>query len=69
MDKQIAYCALCVHADKEKMKCFPNSKDCRLEYDLTEEDFTEINRCDFFERKTDLSGFFEKFIDIYIGGI
>lgn len=32
-------CAFCVHANKELMKCFPESEDCKSEYDLDESDF------------------------------
>lgn len=42
-------CNDCKYADKEKMKCYPHSKDCRSEYDLEESDFIELKRCDFYE--------------------
>ena len=42
-------CGFCVHADKEKMKCFPESEDCKKEYDLEEEDFNKECNCDFFK--------------------
>lgn len=44
-------CGYCVHADHDKMKCYPESEDCKSEYDLTEEDFHTEARCDFFKRK------------------
>ena len=44
-------CNFCVHADKDKMKCYPESKDCKKEYDLEESDFHTECRCDFFKRK------------------
>lgn len=44
-------CGQCIHADHDKMKCFPNSRDCAPEYDLSEEDFHKEANCDFFHRK------------------
>lgn len=44
-------CGYCIHADHEKMKCFPESDDCQSKYDLVESDFHKDARCDFFERK------------------
>ena len=41
-------CAFCVHANKELMKCFPESEDCKSEYDLDESDFVGGCYCDFF---------------------
>ena len=35
-------CSHCIYANKEKMKCFPESQDCKAEYD-----------CDFFEERRD----------------
>lgn len=49
--KRCAGCGECVHANRDKMKCFPESDDCKREYDLTEEDFHKEARCDFFHRK------------------
>ena len=44
-------CGQCMCANKEKMKCFPESEDCEREYNLEEADFhTECN-CDFFKQK------------------
>lgn len=51
MNKMNCSCNDCKYADKEKMKCKPNSKDCRSEYDLEESDFIELKRCDFYARK------------------
>lgn len=45
-------CLDCKHCDIEHMKCFPNSKDCRSEYNLNENDLKTENYCDFFEWKT-----------------
>lgn len=44
-------CGQCAHANKEQMKCFPESKDCKKEYDLEEEDFCKECNCDFFKQK------------------
>lgn len=46
-------CKNCAHCDVEKKKCFPESLDCRSEYDLTDEDiYTATDeRCDFFKRR------------------
>lgn len=49
--RKCAGCWYCVHADHDKMKCYPESEDCKSEYDLTEEDFHTEARCDFFKRK------------------
>ena len=47
----MARCIDCAKASLKKMKCFPNSKDCRKSYDLTKEDLYKNARCDFFVRK------------------
>ena len=39
------------HADHNKMKCYPESEDCKKEYDLTEQDLYTKARCDFAEKK------------------
>ena len=44
-------CGECKHADHDKMKCYPESEDCKSEYDLTVEDFYIEARCDFFHHK------------------
>ena len=49
--KDCAGCGSCVHADHEKMKCFPKSSDCKKEYDLEEDDFHKRANCDFFKAK------------------
>lgn len=49
--KRCAGCGQCVHANYDKMKCYPDSGDCKKEYDLTEEDFHTETRCDFFKSK------------------
>lgn len=49
--KKVSGCNFCIHADKENMKCFPNSKDCAYEYDLKEEDFKKECFCDFYHKK------------------
>ena len=43
-------CIDCIHCDVKHKKCYPNSKDCRSEYDLTEDDIYKLSdeRCDFF---------------------
>lgn len=51
LGKRCPSCNYCVHADRDKMKCFPKSKDCKSEYDLEESDFYEERNCDFFKRK------------------
>lgn len=47
----ICTCNDCKYADKEKMKCNPQSKDCMSEYDLEVSDFVELGHCDFYARK------------------
>ena len=49
--KRCPGCGQCLHADREQMKCFPNSEDCKDEYDLEEEDFYKEANCDFFVQK------------------
>ena len=39
-------CAYCVHSNKNLMKCFPESEDCKKEYDLE-----TSCCCDFFEKR------------------
>ena len=47
-------CIECQHCDVEKKKCFPGSRDCHSEYDLTDDDIYKYSteRCDFFKRRT-----------------
>lgn len=47
-------CKECDHFCEEKMKCYPESRDCRKEYDLTELDIEEYSRCDFFDEKKEV---------------
>jgi len=35
----------------KKMKCYPESEDCKSEYDLEEKDFYVECNCDFYEKK------------------
>ena len=49
--RRVPGCGFCIHADKEKMKCFPESEDCKSEYDLEEADFQTECNCDFFKHK------------------
>ena len=44
-------CIDCKHCDVKNLKCYPESKDCHSEYDLTEEDLKTANICDFFKNK------------------
>lgn len=44
-----AFCAWC--ADRETMKCYPGSKDCKSEYDLEESDFHKECNCDFYKKR------------------
>ena len=46
-------CIDCKHCDEDKRKCFPESKDCKSEYDLTDEDIYQMStdRCDFYSPK------------------
>lgn len=51
-------CKNCIHCDIENKKCYPESKDCRGEYDLTDDDIygvkdscTYEGRCDFYKEK------------------
>ena len=32
--RKCAGCRCCVHANRKKMKCYPNSKNCKKEYAL-----------------------------------
>lgn len=47
-------CAYCIHANREKMKCYPESEDCKSEYDLEESDFENECNCDFFEENNSI---------------
>ncbi len=49
--KRCPGCGYCANADKNKMKCFPESEDCKSEYDLEEADFQKGCNCDFFKHK------------------
>ena len=49
--KRCPGCGQCTHANKELMKCFPESEDCKKEYDLEEKDFEQEANCDFFKQK------------------
>lgn len=42
-------CRTCTHCDIQNLICRPNSKDCRSEYRLTEEDLDTAEPCDFYE--------------------
>lgn len=53
---KICTCNDCKYADKEEMKCRPQSKDCRSEYDLEELDFVKLRCCDFYRRKEQENG-------------
>lgn len=43
-------CLDCKHCNAELKKCYPESRDCDSEYDLTDEDIYEYhkNNCDFY---------------------
>ena len=32
--KRCKGCAYCIHANREEMKCYPESEDCKSEYNL-----------------------------------
>lgn len=49
--KKVPGCAFCAHADRDKMKCYPESKDCKSEYDLQKVDFSQECNCDFYKKK------------------
>lgn len=49
--KKCTGCAYCIHANHTEMKCYPESDDCKSEYDLTEADFHMKAYCDFFHSK------------------
>ena len=51
--KRCKGCAYCTHANREEMKCYPESEDCKSEYDLEESDFENECNCDFFEERRD----------------
>ncbi len=44
-------CEDCIHCDIKTLKCYPQSRDCHSEYDLTEEDLHNLGLCDFFKHK------------------
>lgn len=46
-------CLDCIHCSKNKNKCYPESEDCKSEYDLDKKDIYEYrnNDCDFYERR------------------
>lgn len=45
------YCRDCKYADREHLVCKPQSKDCKAEYALSEEDFETKANCDFWEKE------------------
>lgn len=49
--KRCSGCAYCTHSNKSLMKCFPESDDCKKEYDLDQIDFLQPCNCDFFEEE------------------
>ena len=46
-------CEDCVYCDKTNKKCHPQSSDCKIEYDLTDDDIYKLSndRCDFYKPK------------------
>lgn len=44
-------CIECACCNKEEMKCYPKSQDCKKEYDLTEKDLYAEQKCDFAKKK------------------
>lgn len=46
-----------IHCDSDNLKCYPQSKDCRSEYDLTIEDIEKYtnDRCDFYREKKEVN--------------
>ena len=46
-------CIDCEHCDAANHKCYPESRDCKSEYDLTDEDIYQAStdRCDFYSAK------------------
>ena len=51
MKCKVMKCVECTHCNEKEMKCFPESDDCRKEYDLTEHDLYTNAKCDFAEKK------------------
>lgn len=49
--RRVPGCGYCEHANREDMKCYPQSSDCKKEYDLEESDFYKECHCDFFKLK------------------
>ena len=45
-------CLDCSHCNESQKKCFPESKDCENEYDLTDDDIYNYhkNDCDFYKK-------------------
>lgn len=50
-NKKCTNCSNCMYANRKAMKCYPESPDCALEYDLTPNDFTTNIRCDFYKER------------------
>ena len=48
-DRKEYGCRYCKHCDIENLKCYPESRDCEPEYDLTKEDLDRLEICDFYE--------------------
>ena len=44
-------CIDCEYCDLEQKKCFPQSKDCSTEYNLSDKDIYYEEKCDFFKCK------------------
>ena len=44
-------CINCINCNEKEKKCFPKSKDCRKEYELSEEDLYTEKECDFAKKK------------------
>lgn len=46
-------CLDCIHCKENIKKCYPESMDCKSEYDLDDKDIYEyrLKDCDFFKRR------------------
>ena len=56
MSKKDVWHVNIVFANYDKMKCYPDSEDCKSEYDLVEKDFHTEARCDFFKNPVTICG-------------
>lgn len=46
-------CLDCTHCNEKEKKCYPNSRDCNKEYDLSDTDIYDYSEdlCDFYNKR------------------